>query len=55
MLSQVVVWRFQLLNDIGGAAASALEGHISMCLIHVINVVLVMHCLSGVLILEYFC
>lgn len=55
MLSEVVVWRFQLLDDIGGATASALEGHVSMRLIHVINVVLVMHCLSGVLVLEYFC
>lgn len=54
MLSQIIVWRFQLLYNIGCPASSTLEGHVAMRLIHVVDVVLILHGLSVVLIFEYF-
>jgi len=42
-----------LFYDIGCTTASSLESNVAMSLIHVINIVLVLHSLSIVLILEY--
>lgn len=55
MLPQVVVWRLQLLDDVRSTCSPALESHVAVRLIHVIDVVLVLHGLSVMLILEYFC
>ena len=55
MLSQVVVWRLQLFDDIWRSRTSSLESHVPVRLVHMIDVVLVLHSLSSVLILEYFC
>ena len=42
-----------MFYDIGCTTASSLESHVAVSLIHVIDVVLVLHGLSIVLILEY--
>ena len=55
MLSQVIVGRFQLFYDVRCATSSSLEGHVAVRLVHMINVVLVLHWLSVVLIFEYLC
>lgn len=54
VLPQVVVWRLQLLYDVRCSAASSLEGHVAVRLIQVVDVVLIVHRLSVVLVLEYF-
>ena len=55
VLSQIIIGRFQLFDNICRSTASTLESHISVSLIHVIDVVLVLHSLPIVLILENFC
>ena len=50
-----MIGRLELFNNIGGAASSTLEGHVAMRLVHVINVVLVLHGLSIMLVLKYLC
>lgn len=52
MLSQVVVRRLQLLDDVRATRSSSLECHVTVRLVHVVNVVLILHSLSVVLILE---
>lgn len=44
-----------MLYNVCGAAASALECHVAVRLVHVVDVVLVLHRLSVMLIFEYFC
>ena len=60
MFSQISTWRLYLSYDITAAAAiiavpaSALNTYLSMCIIHMINIILRMkRSLSGVLIFEY--
>ena len=55
VLSQIVVRRLQLFDNIRGSTSSSLKGHVAMSLIHVVDVVLVLHGLPVVLILEDFC
>ena len=55
MLPQIIVWRFELFYDVRCSTASSLEGHVAMSLVHVVDVVLVLHRLSVVLIFEDFC
>jgi len=58
MFSQISTWRLYLSYDISAAIiavpASALNTYLSMCIIHMINIILRMkRSLSGVLIFEY--
>ena len=60
MLSQVTTRRLYLSYDVTSAiiavATSALNTYLSMCVIHMINIILRMESsLSGVLIFEYLC
>jgi len=55
VLSEIVIRRLQLFDNVSGSTASSLERHVAMSLIHVVNVVLVLHGLPVVLILEDFC
>lgn len=52
MLSQVVVRRFQLLYDVRATCASSLECHVAVSLVHMVNIIMILHSLSVVLILE---
>lgn len=57
VLSQIIIWRLQLFDNIW-CTISRIEIHLSMSLIHVVNIVLmlvVLYCLSVMLILEDFC
>ena len=54
MLPEIIVWRLQLFYYVCCTTASALECHIAVSLVHVIDVVLVLHGLSIVLVLKYF-
>jgi hypothetical protein len=55
MLTQVSVWRLQLVHYLRGSTAG-LVNHLSICLIEMINVVLLLtlEILPGLLILEKF-
>ena len=54
VLPQVVVGRLQLFDYVCCAAAPSLESHVSVSLVHVVDVILVLHGLPVVLILTYF-
>ena len=59
MLSQIVIWRLQLFDNVWCTTSiSCVELHLAMSLVHVINVVLmlvVLHCLPVMLVLENLC
>lgn len=54
MLSEVIVGRLKLFYYVCGTTTSSLKCHIAVSLVHVIDIVLVLHGLAIMLVLKYF-